>query len=199
MASKIDLSGLNNFRQKLQNYANMNSFADRLVNAILEKGRDIALEEYAGVSGVKIYTEKVGFNGKIIAEGEQVAYIEFGTGEYAKNTYEGTLPTQGVPLTGSWTYYYDSRYKRTAKVDFDDKDAGKSQQSNKYYGKKGWFTTKLEKNSIHRAGPPKIGSNAYYGKSRFTIGQRAGNQMYRVSKRLREALPSIIEQCRSGK
>lgn len=158
MASKIDFTGLNNFRQKLQKYSNFTDYTAKLISAIVDKGVEIAREEYAGVDDVKIDYEKSPLGGKIIAIGDQIAYLEFGTGEYAKNTYEGKLPTSGVPITGSWTYYYDNPlYKRT--VD----------------GEKGWFTNKKVE-----------------GVLTFEIGQKAGNQMYRISKRLREALPSII-------
>lgn len=198
MASKIDFTGLNNFRQKLQKYSNFTDYTAKLISAIVDKGVEIAREEYAGVADVKIDYDITPLSGKIIANDKngQIAYLEFGTGEYAKGTYEGTLPMTGVPLTGSWTYYYSSPYKRTAKVDRNNKDAGNSQQSSKYYGKKGWFTTKLTGESDNDGdgspSPLKIGSLNYRGKARFTIGQKAGNQMYRVSKRLRQALPTII-------
>lgn len=157
MASKIDLTGINNFRQKLQKYNNFSDYASRLVAEILEEGKRIAENEYAGVSDVLITTDQDGTVGKIIAKGDQVAYIEFGTGAYA-GEYEGKLPTSGVPITNKWSYYYDNPlYKRT--VD----------------GEKGWFTTQKEK-----------------GVLTFEIGQKAGNQMYRVSKKLQEALPTIV-------
>lgn len=197
MASNDNVyAGLYNFRQKLQKYSNSTVYTAKLISAIVDKGVEIAREEYAGVAGVKIDYEKTPLGGKIIAIGDQIAYLEFGTGEYAKGTYKGTLPMTGVPLTGSWTYYYSSPYKRTAKVDRNNKDAGNSQQSSKYYGKKGWFTTKLagerDDDGDGSPSPLKISSLNYRGKTRFAIGQKAGNQMYRVSKRLREALPSII-------
>lgn len=159
MASKIDFTGLNNFRQKLQKYSNFTDYTAKLISAIVDKGVEIAREEYAGVADVKIDYEKTPLGGKIIAIGDQIAYLEFGTGEYAKGTYEGKLPTKGVPITGKWTYYYDNPlYKCT--VD----------------GEKGWFTNKKSAD----------------GTLTFEIGQKAGNQMYRVYKQLREALPSII-------
>lgn len=158
MANKIDFTGLNNFRQKLQKYSNFADYTAKLISAIVDRGVEIAKEEYAGVADVKIDYDITPLGGKIIAIGDQIAYLEFGTGEYAKGTYEGKLPTEGVPITGKWDYYYDNPlYKRT--VD----------------GEKGWFTKKKVE-----------------GVLTFEIGQKAGNQMYRVSKRLREALPSII-------
>ncbi len=165
MASKIDFTGLNNFRQKLQKYSNFDIYINKLIDAILERGVKIAGEEYAGISDVTIQKEHptVG-TGKIIASDKngQIAYLEFGTGKYAY--YDGKLPQTGVPITDKWTYYYSSPHKRTA-------------TEGKYAGLEGWFYTD-EKGST------------------FTIGQKAGNQMYRTFKRLREELPSIVAKCK---
>jgi hypothetical protein len=161
MASKIDFTGLNNFRQKLQKYSNFTDYTAKLISAIVDKGVEIAREEYARVADVKIDYEKSPLGGKIIAIGDQIAYLEFGTGKYAY--YDGKLPQTGVPITDKWTYYYPSSHKRKVK-----------KPQSKYFGLEGWFYTDEKRGST------------------FTIGQKAGNQMYRTFKRLREELPSIV-------
>lgn len=165
MASKIDFTGLNNFRRKLQNYSKVDIYVNRLIEAILARGVQIAVEEYAGISDVDIRSEhQTVYTGKIIAEDKkngQIAYLEFGTGKYAY--YDGKLPQTGVPITDKWTYYYPSSHKRKVK-----------KPQSKYFGLEGWFYTDEERGST------------------FTIGKKAGNQMYRTVKRLREELPSIV-------
>lgn len=157
-------AGLYNFRQKLQKYSNVDIYVNRLIDAILAKGVQIAEEEYAGISDVDILSEHTTvYTGKIIAKDKngQIAYLEFGTGKYAY--YDGKLPQTGVPITDKWTYYYPSSHKRKVK-----------KPEAKYLGLEGWFYTDEERGSI------------------FTIGKKAGNQMYRTFKRLREELPSIV-------
>ena len=167
MASKIDFTGLNNFRQKLQKYSNFTDYTAKLISAIVDEGVKIAREEYAGVADVTIDYDKTPLVGKIIAKDKngQIAYLEFGTGKYAY--YDGKLPTSGVPITNKWTYYYPSSHKRKVK-----------KPEAKYLGLEGWFYTDEERGSI------------------FTIGKKAGNQMYRTFKRLREELPSIVAKCK---
>lgn len=52
-------------------------------------------------------------NATIIADGEDVMFIEFGTGTRGENSGypSAMLPTNGVPITGSWIYNYDSGAK----------------------------------------------------------------------------------------
>lgn len=114
-----DLKGLNNFRSKIQKFSSINSkLANELADEIAKRGEQIAMSEYAGVNGVSVHHENLGGGmSKVVAEGEQVAYIEFGTGRVGEKTYPDThLPKQGVPITGEWQYYYPSEYKRTSKT-----------------------------------------------------------------------------------
>ena len=114
-----DLKGLESFRNKLQRYSNINaSLTNQVAEEVAKRGEQIAREEYAGVNGVSVHHENLGRGmSKVVAEGEQVAYIEFGTGRVGEKTYPDThLPKQGVPITGEWQYYYPSEYKRTSKT-----------------------------------------------------------------------------------
>lgn len=130
MATKIDLRGLKNFQKKVQNLPNE---IDRVLIAILEMGVKLAQQEYAGMPDIICYYEKENGKGKIIAKdmrttdasqpnSAQIAYLEFGYGIEGEGTYDGKLPTSGIDLTKSWTYYYDSIYKATES------------------GQKGWWT-----------------------------------------------------------
>lgn len=119
-----DLKGLNNFRSKLQKFAKKNSnFTTEVSDEIARRGQEIAISEYAGLNGVNVSYETIG-NGKsrVVAQGEQIAYIEFGTGRVGEQSKYPTdkLPKEGVPITGQWEYYYPSQYKRTSKTTGDE-------------------------------------------------------------------------------
>jgi hypothetical protein len=88
---------------------------NKIANEIAKKGAEFAVEEYSGENVVVSTNEASDGKAKIVAQGQEVAYIEFGTGEEGRATYPGILPSVGVPLTGSWQYYYPSKHKRTLK------------------------------------------------------------------------------------
>ncbi len=120
-----NLQGLNNFKNKLQKYSSLNvGFTTQLADEVAIRGEQIAREEYGGMEKVNVSHETLGGGqSKVVAERKGIAYIEFGTGRVGEqsNYPDKKLPKQGVPITGSWTYYYPSEHKTT--VD----------------GKEGWF------------------------------------------------------------
>lgn len=115
-----DLTGLNNFRNKLENYANLNAkFTNSVAESIALRGVQIATEEYAGVSDVIVSHETMsGGRSRVVAERKGLAYIEFGTGDVGKESNYPTenLPKQGVPITGKWTYYYEPSLTNSKKT-----------------------------------------------------------------------------------
>lgn len=112
-----DLRGLNSFKSKLEKYSSLNmSLTNQLSDAIAKRGEDIAREEYSGINKVNVSHETLGSGqSRVIAEREGIAYIEFGTGRVGEQSKypKKKLPQQGVPITGSWTYYYPSEHKIT--------------------------------------------------------------------------------------
>lgn len=158
-----DLKGLNNFKNKLGKYGNINSkLANEVVDEVCKLGAQIAMQEYAGVEGVNVHHETSAGVGKVVAEKEGLAYIEFGTGRVGEQSKydKDYLPQSGIPITGKWEYYYDNpKTKRTSKT-----------------GEEGWYH-KFEGEE----------------KARFTKGQSAGMQMYRTSQRLRNEMANIIK------
>lgn len=88
---------------------------NKIANEIAKKGAEFAAEEYSGENVVVLTNNDSDGKAKIVAQGQEVAYIEFGTGEEGRGTYPGILPSSGIPLTGSWHYYYPSKHKRTSK------------------------------------------------------------------------------------
>lgn len=112
-----NLKGLNNFKSKLEKYSSLNmSLTNQLSDEIAKRGEEIAKEEYSSVNKVNVSRETLGSGqSKVIAEREGIAYIEFGTGRVGEQSKypKKKLPQQGVPITGSWTYYYPSEHKTT--------------------------------------------------------------------------------------
>ena len=113
MASAIDLSGLEHYIKVLTEYGKKLKDFRKAIIKLGKKARKFAEEKYAehGHSSITVEFEPHGTTATIYARGNAVAFFEFGTGEYAKGTYQGNLPQSGVPITGSWEYYYNSKHK----------------------------------------------------------------------------------------
>lgn len=47
--------------------------------------------------------------GGVVAEADHAGFVEFGTGLAGAGTYPYPLPTEGVPITGSWIYDYKNQ------------------------------------------------------------------------------------------
>lgn len=113
MASTTDLSDLEHYIKVLTEYgAKLKDFRKAIIK-LGEKARKFAEEKYSehGHSSITVEFKPHGTTATIYAKGDAVAFFEFGTGEYAKGTYQGNLPQSGVPITGSWEYYYNSKHK----------------------------------------------------------------------------------------
>ena len=113
MASTIDLSGLEHYMKVVEEYGRLLKDFRKAMIALGEDASKFARDKYAehGHSSIRVEFEPHGTTATIYAKGNAVAFFEFGTGEYAKGTYQGNLPQSGVPITGSWEYYYNSKHK----------------------------------------------------------------------------------------
>ena len=151
-----DLSGLNNFKNKLAKYSSINAkFTNQVADAVAQRGEQIAAEEYAGVSNLSITRQRLGSGmSRLIAEKKGLAYIEFGTGKVGQqsNYDRAHLPDKDVPITGYWEYYYPSEHKIT-------KD-----------GEKGWYFGKT-----FTTGQPA-------GMQMYKTSQRLRNEMANIVK-----------------
>lgn len=159
MSKVVRRNDLNRFYGKLQNIRNV---AETATELIADNGEKIAKSEYAGINSVQVIKDIDGNSAVISANGDSVAYIEYGTGLVGQGTYKGDLPTQTLTFespkdsgrintTQGWEYYYDN--PRT-----------------KVLG--GWFFGR--------------------GYSNFTRGQVAGNQMFNTAKSLREYIKTDL-------
>lgn len=119
MSAKIDLTGLNNFKKRLESISTQ-TLAEKIVKALCEYGANYAQGMYGGES-ITVTAENVdSVGGSIIAKdskGEKaiIGYLEFGTGIKGEGSYNGPLPTQNINFvspsygqitTNGWQYYY---------------------------------------------------------------------------------------------
>lgn len=113
-------SKLESLSNKISNMSNSLE-VDRVAEALAERGKDIAEALYSSNNVQVSRTEVRNGQAEIIASGKAVAYMEFGTGETGRGTYEGNLPTQtlvfespkGKPQsTQGWVYNYPNRYTK---------------------------------------------------------------------------------------
>ena len=115
MASTIDLSGLEHYIKAVEHYGMLLKDFRKAMIEIGDAASKFARDKYAEhghrTTSVRVEFESHGTTATIYAKGNAVAFFEFGTGEYAKGTYQGNLPQSGVPLTGDWEYYYSSKHK----------------------------------------------------------------------------------------
>ena len=170
MGISFKQGGLNRFAKRLEVHSNEN-FADAVANAMANEGKNIADFEYSlsGISDIKVDVQHVGIGElKIVAIGDNVSYIEFGVGEYAKGTYQGNLPKHPITFeipkgkpqtTNGWEYYYTNNDTK--------KTIG---------GQHGWFI----KNGV------------------FVTGHPAGNQLFYTAKSLRENEAEIVKSVLKG-
>lgn len=117
MASTIDLSGLEHYMKVVEEYGRLLKDFRNAMMALCEDAKRFAENQYAqyGHSSVTVSYENHGTTATIFANGNAVAFFEFGTGEVGRGTYpsESYLPSSGVPITGDWEYYYPSDAKAT--------------------------------------------------------------------------------------
>lgn len=124
MGIKINSRGLFSFQKKVDS-SDVNGLADVVADKIAARGEEIAKEKYAGAIDVVVSrTKAVNGECQVTAEGDKIAYMEFGTGLVGKGTYEGKLPTQTLTFvspknsgakqtTNGWEYNYPNpRTKR---------------------------------------------------------------------------------------
>lgn len=76
----------------------------------------------------------------IECEGDDVMFIEFGTGTIGERSgYQGDFPDSGVPITGTWVYNYPSTAKKTMSSGaIMWRVPDKSLWSTQYINKAGW-------------------------------------------------------------
>lgn len=158
----MDLTGLNRFRQRL-GVLQDNNLLEEITRELVSEGTKHLTSLYNDTS-ILVTSEVNGNQAYIFAEGEKIAYLEYGTGYIGEKTYDGKLPeieitfidAFGIPQrTEGWEYYYDNpRTKRMG----------------------GWFYTDDD------------------GELHFTEGDVAQAQMWRTAQWLRENAYNIINQ-----
>lgn len=120
---KVVRNDLSRFLKKIKKVQKAQS---ELTATLAEMGVEIAETLYSASNfHPTIEIEQKNANqASIVFNHYAIALHEFGTGAYSAYPDNNKLPKSGVPITGKWTYYYDSPYKTTKN------------------GKKGWYFNK---------------------------------------------------------
>lgn len=109
MKKVVKHNDLDRYYSKLKNITS-GDLGTKVVDLLVDRGVQEANVQYNGTR-FEVTSEKDETKGTIIASGKGIAYVEYGTGLVGKGTYEGETPQSGVPITGQWTYFYDSPHK----------------------------------------------------------------------------------------
>lgn len=118
MSNFANLNGLNNFRNKLRKaQEDFPELCRNILIRVCKAGQEYAHSLYNSSKNIEVTYELYSdFSAKIIAKGHQVAYLEFGTGERGRGTYEGKLPDKSISFhstrlgqdvtLNTWVYSY---------------------------------------------------------------------------------------------
>lgn len=128
MASVKLKNGLKNYLNRLQAHKG-NYDANKIYESVSSLGIQTAQDEYnkTGVIPDNIRADVFEGGVEIVAEGEHLAFSEYGTGVRGEGTYDGELPTetlrfespQGVDReTQGWTYDYMKKLYNPEKESF---------------------------------------------------------------------------------
>ena len=112
-----DLSGLKNFTNKVKSLNTAYSDFNAILNKICQAGSSYASSLYGGSQKVTVsYNINSENTATIYAKGEKIAYLEYGTGEIGRGSYEGELPTLNISFfserlqtdvtLNGWVYSY---------------------------------------------------------------------------------------------
>ena len=120
MSKFANLQGLKNFQRKVNNAKISQNLIDKIVGRILKEGIGYARSLYNGSKNISLYYTIENDVYRFYAEGDAIAYLEFGTGERGNGSYEGNLPEnqltfysnkfgREVVLDYGWTYSYANK------------------------------------------------------------------------------------------
>lgn len=123
MKTFANLEGLKNFRNKIERAKINQSMIDNILLKIANTSINYAYKLYNSEK-VSLYSELSSNKVRIFAEGDEIAYIEFGTGERGQGSYKGNLPEnqltfyssrfgKDIVLEYGWTYSYANKIDET--------------------------------------------------------------------------------------
>lgn len=138
MGIKINDKGLKRFQRNLK--SDFSDLKDEVALAFAERGVEIAKSKYSSES-IQVSAELISNGHAVVrAKGDQIGYLEFGTGIQGEGKYpdESKLPTQtlefespkGVPRkTKGWVYNYMKKLYQPNKKDV----TGRPPQAQMFY------------------------------------------------------------------
>ena len=176
MGIKVTKNGLEKFKAKLE-VRTTEDFSDVVANAIADEGELIAKTKYMGTN-VEVLGHSEAVNGEtsIIARGNQIAYMEFGTGLIGDGTYPDKSKLPKEPIT------FESPKPR----------GGRKSNPENIHTTNGW--------EYYYDNPKtKVGDSGWYYQGKLTKGQPAQAQMFYTAKELRDKIPKIVKEKIGGK
>lgn len=122
----VNLKALKNFMGRVDKCATRLKDTQKILDKFCQVGTEYARNLYGGTEHIKLEWHIENDVGVIIANGEKIAYLEFGTGERGRGSYEGNLPSeqisfysskyqQDIVLPNGWTYSYAKELGLTEK------------------------------------------------------------------------------------
>lgn len=139
---RIKVTGGNRL-QRLENKLgsqDLHGLANGIAEAIAKRGEEIAIEKYGDGSIVVTHTPAENGYSRITASGEQVSFLEFGTGTQGEGMYPNpeALPKQNIEFespegvsreTKGWVYDYMKKLYQPDKPSF----IGQQPQAQMFY------------------------------------------------------------------
>ena len=107
---QITVTGIDRVRERIEKYADLQSKLLELAWRLCEVGSAVCDSVYH--TSVSVYVEKTNEGAKVICEGEDVLFIEFGTGDKAgvlAANYDA-VPPEVAP--GTWSSGHAQMYSR---------------------------------------------------------------------------------------
>ena len=103
---QISVTGIDRIKERIEKYADLQSKLLELAWRLCEVGSAICDSVYH--TSVSVYVEKTDDGAKVVCEGEDVLFIEFGTGDMATSTHEFEPDVTVAP--GSWSAEHAQKY-----------------------------------------------------------------------------------------
>lgn len=204
----INTSGLDRFISKLKKVQNLdNTVCNRIVNDVSDIGADMLRSKYSMLNAddvshnpiPNVYTQQEANTAQIVAQGQGVAYIEFGTGTIGQNTVDSELNAKKTQLGLS---PYNSGSKIRDKIPI-------WQAKGKYKFVRGWLkpdyaltnneTARYEKwlSGLNLLSADKNGTAFIKRAYKYTHGTQgipAGQQIFNTARELQKIIPTIASQ-----
>ena len=108
---KVTVSGIDHALQTVQKYIGLDKRMEEVARRLCEIAEPIISTTHGGHA--RVYQEPVENGYKIVAEGEDVLFIEFGSGNKAGSEKDKYNEVPSVVYPGSWSEAHGGEYAKT--------------------------------------------------------------------------------------